>query len=170
MPDILETQRLANDMSGSVLAKTSVVRPHRPLADKTPFVNHTQSVVDTPALDDKALELNHIIPAMHDQQPTSDSGSRFSSIRATKSLVPLQTPANQGNYWDASDGDIVIPEMEQVLEVEEEFDDLEEIEYMPPNTLGRTFLDFSICKTNLKNPKTCHIAHHSISISQTMSS
>jgi len=164
MGGILETQRLAKDMSSSVLAKTSVhpvVRPHRPLADKTPFVNRTQNVVYTPALDDKDLKLNHIDPAMHDQQPTSDLGLRSAQqlsstrrhCRATKSSVPLQTPANQGNHWDASDGDIVVPEMEQVLEVEEEFDDSEEVEYMPPNTLGKTFLNSSICgETDSKNP------------------
>ena len=163
MRSILETKRLAKDMSSSVLAKTSVhpaVRPHRPLADKTPFVNRKQNLVYTPALDDKALKLSHIDPAMHDQQPTSDSKPRSAQLsstrrhcRATKSSVPLQTPANQGNHWDASDGDIVVPEMEQVLEVEEEFDDSEEIEYMPPNTLGKTFLDSSICgETDLKNP------------------
>jgi hypothetical protein len=36
-----------------------------------------------------------------------------------------------------SDTDIVIPEMEQVLEIEAELDYLDEIEYMPPNTLGK---------------------------------
>ncbi|KAF5348144.1 hypothetical protein D9756_010788 [Leucocoprinus leucothites] len=144
-PKTAQPQRLLKDGPGSTSAKAPIhliTRSNKPLADKTPFANRTLNIYHTPAPDHKPPKLNLLAPVVHDQHTTPDSGpgsARASSTRrhsrAPKPSVAFQTPANQGNHWDVSDGDIVVPEMEQVLEIEEEFDDSEEIEYMPPNTL-----------------------------------
>lgn len=58
-------------------------------------------------------------------------------IRAPRSASKsFETPVNQGNHWDISDGSIVLPET-QVQESTEETDDVDEIEYMAPNNLGQ---------------------------------
>lgn len=142
-----ELQRAMKDAPGSVSFKDPihlVTRPNRPLADKTPFANRTLNFQHTPAPAHKLLKSDPLPPILKDQNATPDSVSvsaRASSTRkhsrVPKASVVFQTPANKGNHWDVSDGDIVIPEMEQVLELEEKFDDSEEVEYLPPNTLGK---------------------------------
>lgn len=159
-PKTAQPQRLLKDGPGSTSAKAPIhliTRSNKPLADKTPFANRTLNIYHTPAPDHKPPKLNLLAPVVHDQHTTPDSGpgsARASSTRrhsrAPKPSVAFQTPANQGNHWDVSDGEIVVPEMEQVLEIEEEFDDSEEIEYMPPNTLGKAPLHFFA--TSLTSP------------------
>ncbi|KAJ3573158.1 hypothetical protein NP233_g2612 [Leucocoprinus birnbaumii] len=144
-PRSAQLQRAMKDAPGSVSFKDPihlVTRPNRPLADKTPFANRTLNFQHTPAPAHKLLKSDPLPPILKDQNATPDSVSvsaRASSTRkhsrVPKASVVFQTPANKGNHWDVSDGDIVIPEMEQVLELEEKFDDSEEVEYLPPNTL-----------------------------------
>ncbi|PBK89565.1 hypothetical protein ARMGADRAFT_935461 [Armillaria gallica] len=103
--------------------KLTTQAPSRPLVDKTPFPNRTGVQFQTP------YAFNFASP---------DSVLRPSSLRrhvraprsATKSF---ETPVNTGNPWqcDVSIGSPEIVVQQLVLE-----DDLDEIEYMPPNTLG----------------------------------
>ena len=71
-----------------------------------------------------------------------DGNARPSSTRKNarprSSLTKaFQTPANRGDWWNVPEDDLMSPE-NSVQEVEEEelFDYDEEVEYMPPNTLG----------------------------------
>ncbi|KAK0475801.1 hypothetical protein IW261DRAFT_458709 [Armillaria novae-zelandiae] len=99
----------------------------RPLVDKTPFPNRTGVQFQTP------YAFNFASP---------DSVLRPSSLRrhvrvprsATKSF---ETPVNTGNPWncDVSIGSPEIVVKQLVLE-----DDLDEIEYMPPNTLDSPYV------------------------------
>ncbi|KAK0475623.1 hypothetical protein EDD18DRAFT_1089808 [Armillaria luteobubalina] len=107
----------------------------RPLVDKTPFPNRTGVQFQTP------YTFNFASP---------DSVLRPSSLRrhvrvprsATKSF---ETPVNTGNPWhcDVSIGSPEIVVKQLVLE-----DDLDEIEYMPPNTLG-SFASVPYCPTHV---------------------
>jgi hypothetical protein len=144
------------DVPGPTSTKGSIrliTRPNKPLTDKTPFANRVLNVYDTPVPLPKSLQFNSIIQSTNEQQavtPDSASGSaRASSTRrhsrAPKANVSLQTPINKGNHWDVSDGDIVVPEMDQVLETEEELNDSDEIEYMPPNTLSKSHFFVTHC-------------------------
>ncbi|KAK0216849.1 hypothetical protein IW262DRAFT_150857 [Armillaria fumosa] len=99
----------------------------RPLGDKTPFPNRTGVQFQTP------YTFNFASP---------DSVLRPSSLRrhvrvprsATKSF---ETPVNTGNPWncDVSIGSPEIVVKQLVLE-----DDLDEIEYMPPNSLDTPYV------------------------------
>lgn len=114
--------RSAKDKEGTQ-GKLTTQAPSRPLVDKTPFPNRTGVQFQTP------YTFNFASP---------DSVLRPSSLRrhvraprsATKSF---ETPVNTGNPWqcDVSIGSPEIVVQQLVLE-----DDLDEIEYMPPNTLG----------------------------------
>ncbi|KXN87697.1 hypothetical protein AN958_08266 [Leucoagaricus sp. SymC.cos] len=144
-PKTAQPQRLLKDVPGSTSKGLVplITRPSKPLTDKTPFANRILDTYKTPASDQKSFKLNVVNSVINEQlgaTPESGPGSARASSTRKHARVPkananFQTPANQGNHWDISDGDIVVPEMEQVLEIEEEFDDSEEIEYMPPNAL-----------------------------------
>ena len=77
---------------------------------------------------------------------TPDSAQRPSSTRThvkhpSSATQNFKTPMNRGNYWDVSDGDLVLPaEMEPALHdtITENVDDFDEIEFMAPNTLGKS--------------------------------
>lgn len=75
---------------------------------------------------------------------TPDSVQRPSSMRKhvkhpRSASQNFETPMNRGNHWDISDGDIVLPaDMPALQDTIIENDDLDEIEFMPPNTLGKT--------------------------------
>ncbi|KAK0440307.1 hypothetical protein EV421DRAFT_793197 [Armillaria borealis] len=107
--------------------KLTTQAPSRPLVDKTPFPNRTGVQFQTP------YTFNFASP---------DSVLRPSSLRrhvrvprsATKSF---ETPVNTGNPWncDVSIGSPEIVVQQLVLE-----DDLDEIEYMPPNTLDTPYV------------------------------
>lgn len=83
-----------------------------------------------------------------EENGTPGSGQRPSSMRKhikhpRISGKALETPTNNGNHWDVSDGDIVLEsqalQQETILEQE---DDLDEVEYGPPNTLGNNMIVF----------------------------
>ncbi|KAK0186444.1 hypothetical protein F5146DRAFT_985785 [Armillaria mellea] len=107
--------------------KLTTQAPSRPLVDKTPFPNRIGVQFQTP------YTFNLASP---------DSVLRPSSLRrhvrvprsATKSF---ETPINTGNPWncDVSIGSPEIMVQQLVLE-----DDLDEIEYMPPNTLDMPYV------------------------------
>jgi hypothetical protein len=70
---------------------------------------------------------------------TPDSVQRPSSLRKhikqPRNSGKFETPANKGNHWDISDGEIEVLETQPEVE-EDNLDDLDELEYGPPNTLG----------------------------------
>ena len=120
----------------------------RPLGDKTPFPNrtgnqHFQTPLPQPS---KFPALSLVEPdTLLRFERTPESLLRPSSlrkhVRAPRSASrSFETPPNQGNHWDISEGSIVIPESE-VQEITA-LDDHDEIEYMPPNTLGALFSHF----------------------------
>lgn len=130
----------------------------RLLADKTPLPNRIGATLfQTPfpkKQDLKSSKLAFVESDVLNQTKymkngggkTPDSVQRPSSTRkhvkhprsATQNFV---TPMNQGNHWDISDGDLVLPaDMQPSLQdtVTENDDDFDEIEFMAPNTLGKT--------------------------------
>ncbi|KAK0199738.1 hypothetical protein DFS33DRAFT_1364644 [Desarmillaria ectypa] len=110
--------------------KLTTQAPLRPLVDKTPFPNRSGVQFQTP------YAFNF------DKFSSPDSILRPSSLRrhvrvprsATKSF---ETPVNTGNPWqcDVSIGSPEIVVQQLVME-----DDLDEIEYMPPNTLDMPYV------------------------------
>lgn len=124
----------------------------RPLGDKTPFPNRigTHQQFQTP------LQQTSTFSALSFQEPdtllqfgkTPDSLLRPSSlrkhVRAPRSgSKNFETPPNNGNHWDISDSSIIVPEAQVQETTTTVEDDCDEIEYMPPNTLGMFFLSFS---------------------------
>ncbi|KAF9478354.1 hypothetical protein BDN70DRAFT_836229 [Pholiota conissans] len=108
----------------------------RPLGDKTPLPNRFGGNIlfQTPLPGmSKLSKLN--------KGGTPDSVQRPSSMRKhikqprNSGGKAFETPVNNGNPWDVSDGGIVIPEVQPETTVEDEGDDKDEIEYGPPNTL-----------------------------------
>ena len=124
----------------------------RLLADKTPLPNRIETILfQTPLPQKHNVKLSKLAFADPDALnqtksaknggKTPDSVQRPSSTRkhvkhphnATQSF---QTPMNRGNHWDISDGDIVLPADVQPASLEDTSDDLDEIEFMAPNTLS----------------------------------
>ncbi|KAK0443106.1 uncharacterized protein EV420DRAFT_1649390 [Desarmillaria tabescens] len=110
--------------------KLTTHAPSRPLVDKTPFPNRTDVQFQTP------YTFNF------DKFSSPDSILRPSSLRrhvrvprsATKSF---ETPVNTGNPWQC---DVSIGSPELVVQQLVMEDDLDEIEYMPPNTLDMPYV------------------------------
>ena len=77
---------------------------------------------------------------------TPDSAQRPSTTRKHvkhphNATQNFETPMNQGNHWDVSDSDLLLPaDMQPALQdtTTENDDDFDEIEFMAPNTLGKT--------------------------------
>ncbi len=73
---------------------------------------------------------------------TPDSAQRPSSLRKhpkhprNSGAGRFETPVNSGRHWDASDGEIVLPEVVQETDAVAEDNDTDEVEYGAPNTLG----------------------------------
>ena len=132
----------------------------RPLTDKTPFPNRIGATLfRTPfpqKQDFKSSKLVFADPDALNQTKstkngggkTPDSAQRPSSTRKHVKLPRsatqnnnFETPMNQGNHWDISDGDLVLPaDMQPALQdtiAIENNDDFDEIEFMAPNTLGK---------------------------------
>jgi hypothetical protein len=90
----------------------------------------------------KLSKLNQNRGGGESESGTPDSAQRPSSMRKhikqprNSGGKAFETPANRGNHWDVSDGDIVIPDVQPETIVEDEGDDMDEVEYGPPNTLG----------------------------------
>ena len=130
----------------------------RLLTDKTPLPNRIGATLfQTPFPQKKDLKssklafvepdaLNQTKSIKNGDGKTPDSAQRPSSTRKhvkhpRSATQNFETPMNQGNHWDVSDGDIVLPaDMQPALQdtITENDDDFDEIEFMAPNTLGKT--------------------------------
>ncbi|KAF8149410.1 hypothetical protein B0H34DRAFT_679211 [Crassisporium funariophilum] len=140
-PSSVQPQRLFKDQK-------PILATSRLLVDKTPLPNRT-FLFQTPGPQKANLKPSKL--ALVDQgvvnlttndDGTPDSVQRPSSMRKhikqpRGSIKSFETPMNQGNHWDVSDGDIVLPSDMQAVVQETilEDDDFDEIEYMAPNTL-----------------------------------
>ncbi|KAJ7131619.1 hypothetical protein C8R46DRAFT_970854 [Mycena filopes] len=123
----------------------SVREVPRPLVDKTPFPNRVAlaSKFATPLPDKQKLaqlllEANKTNALYSNSNPAPDSAARVSSARAhvraprLSANTNFETPLLNGNPWDVSEVEIVLPDtVAEVLESE----DYDEIEYMPPKSV-----------------------------------
>ncbi|PPQ71349.1 hypothetical protein CVT26_011986 [Gymnopilus dilepis] len=126
--------------------KTGLTSTTRPLAHKTPLPTGVgKALFKTPLpargklskLKDDGEQLEE------ESNITPDSSQRPSSMRIhikhrrTSGKPVLETPMNNGNHWDVSDGDIVLQDVQPTIQetTVEGGDDLDELEYGPPNTL-----------------------------------
>ncbi|KAG5643321.1 hypothetical protein DXG03_001205 [Asterophora parasitica] len=119
-------------------------RPNaRPLGDKTPFPNRARTErFETPLPKLAKFSVLSLLESVSQSNNTPDSQLRPSSarkhVRAPKSGgKSFETPLNNGNHWDVSELDIVIPEAEVQEALPE--DDYDEVEYMAPNTLDLAY-------------------------------
>jgi hypothetical protein len=129
----------------------------RLLADKTPLPNRIGAILfQTPLPQKQNLKTSKLVfvdsDALNQTKSTNNAGGktpdsvqRPSSTRKhvkhpRSATQNFETPMNRGNHWDISDGDIVLPEdMQPALQdTIIEKDDFDEIEFMAPNTLGKT--------------------------------
>ncbi|KAF8802726.1 hypothetical protein BYT27DRAFT_7145861 [Phlegmacium glaucopus] len=109
---------------------------------------------------------------------TPDSVQRPSSMRkhvkhprsaaaAAAVTQNFETPMNRGNHWDVSDGDIVLlADMQAAAALQdtitENGDDLDEIEFMAPNTLNLPYdppLDFELPDYKVLGKNLRRLAH-----------
>lgn len=116
------------------------------MGDKTPFPNRVgNQQFLTPLLQSAQFRAPSFLEpdTLIQFEKTPESLFRPSSLRrhvrvprsASKSF---ETPPNKGHHWDVSDASIVIAEPEVQETIVE--DDYDEVEYMPPNTLGALFI------------------------------
>ena len=131
----------------------------RLLTDKTPLPNRIGAILFQTPLPQKQnnLKSSKLVFADPDainqtksftknaNSNTPDSVQRPSSTRKhvkhPRSVTQnFETPMNRGNHWDISDDDIVLPaDMQPALQdTVIEKDDFDEIEFMAPNTLGKS--------------------------------
>ncbi|KAJ7162290.1 hypothetical protein C8R46DRAFT_904397 [Mycena filopes] len=123
----------------------------RPLGDRTPFPNRDAAFA-TPLPGESKLAKLVLIDSTRPNAPypagtTPPSALRPSSARKhiraprTSSRFKFETPVTRGNHWDVSELDLLVPpgDESQLLattlpgaEADEEFEDYDEIEYMPP--------------------------------------
>ncbi|KAJ7502577.1 hypothetical protein B0H11DRAFT_2188378 [Mycena galericulata] len=173
-PHSVQPQKSAKD----TFSKNPTRLVTRPLVDKTPFPNRDavskfntplpggQKIAKLVLLDaNKPASASHLHP-----NDTPDSVARPSSARkhvraprgsASKNLN-FQTPLVNGNPWDVSELDIVIPAAEEPPAVLEPKDDYDEIEYMPPNSLDTSYtppFDFSIPDYKAVGARLLDLAH-----------
>ncbi|KAF9526855.1 hypothetical protein CPB83DRAFT_895707 [Crepidotus variabilis] len=142
-PSSVQPQRLFKDQK--IVLGTNT----RPLGDKTPLPNRVgRTLFQTPLPQKSKLSKLSIIEAAQ-QEAESDADQPPGSMQRPSSLrthlkhprisnpKDFQTPMNKGNHWDISDGDIVVPDAETLLQepIVEDEDDFDELEYGPPNTL-----------------------------------
>ena len=113
----------------------------RALVDKTPLPNRVgNQQFQTPLLLSSKFQMHPLLEpsTLLQFDNMGDAVLRPSSTRkhirvprsASKSF---ETPLNSSNHWDVSEVSIVVPEPQAETVVEDDYD---EIEYMPPNTLG----------------------------------
>jgi hypothetical protein len=119
---------------GSSKLKTVVRTGGRPLVDKTPFPNRNANVQLESPSGGKLGKLDF-------GGSTPDSALRPSSLRRN-SRAPrgslgraFETPINTGDHWNSVDDSISLQHDTEPI-AEDVFDDTEEVEYGPPNTLG----------------------------------
>lgn len=157
--DFIEPQRLFKDQK--------LVLGTRPLGDKTPLPNRFgANLFQTPLPQKSKLSKLTIVEAAQQEKDGGDeppgSIQRPSSLRThIKHPKSFQTPVNSGHHWDVSDGDIVVPEVETQQEEAEPEDDLDEIEYCPPNTLGKFPISMNTYWVTLNSRQISHTNHHS---------
>jgi hypothetical protein len=128
--------------------KTVLSTITRPLGDKTPLPNRLANTLFQTPLPriNKPSKLND--DGGKEEGGTPDSIQRPSSMRKhlkqpRNSGKKFETPVNNGNHWDVSDGDIVLLDAQAVPEpIVEGEDDLDEVEYGAPNTLGMSLHKF----------------------------
>lgn len=110
----------------------------RPLGDKTPLPNrfgHALFQTPLPGLS----KLGSGVEAGNTPDSLQRPSSMRKHIKQPRNSVGkvFETPVNNGNHWDTSDGDIVLAAAQQPETiVEDAGDDMDEVEYGPPNTLG----------------------------------
>ncbi|KAF8634304.1 hypothetical protein AX17_004256 [Amanita inopinata Kibby_2008] len=129
------------------LAHRSTTRPIiRPLGDKTPFPNRINNAAQETALKSDLQRLPKLLeslyPSLSNQEQTPELSRRPSSTRknarAPRSTNRnFETPINNGNPWDVSDGSIELGGAQTLEQPEHDTEagDLDDLEYMPPNTL-----------------------------------
>lgn len=133
----------------------------RPLGDKTPFPNRASKAAAVLDMEMQKGELQQKLPKLLESlypslsnQEALDFSPRPSSTRKSARTPSsanrkFQTPLVNGNPWDVSDGSIELGDVQvQDVQQDAEVDDLDEIEYMPPNMLG-TFLSFLYTLTHV---------------------
>jgi hypothetical protein len=142
---------IEKDQAGKpAIVTTRIVRP---LGDKTPFPNRVgNQQLQTPLQQSSKIRVQSFLEpqSLLHFEKTPESLHRPSSLRkhvrvprsASKSF---ETPPNQGHHWDISDASIVIPESQVQETVAEPENDYDEIEYMPPNTLGASIFLNRVC-------------------------
>ncbi|KAF5312140.1 hypothetical protein D9619_002605 [Psilocybe cf. subviscida] len=119
-----------------------ILTTKRALGDKTPlpnrFGNNVFLQTPLPGLSKMNKLTQDAGRATEFGGGTPDSVQRPSSLRKhikqPRNSGKFETPANKGNHWDISDGDIEVLETQPEVE-EDSLDDLDELEYGPPNTL-----------------------------------
>ena len=153
----------------------------RPLGDKTPFPNRARKASTGQDMDMQKGELQQklpkllesLYPSLSSRGETLDLSPRPSSTRKSARTPSsanrkFQTPLVNGNPWDVSEGSIELGDVQlQDAQQDAEVEDLDEIEYMPPNTLG-TFSLFLVYILKLILLQTCHTSRLLISNFQIM--
>ncbi|KAF8344579.1 hypothetical protein F5887DRAFT_1134591 [Amanita rubescens] len=139
---------LTGDVGGGKPVILNTRPAARPLGDKTPFPNRASKAG---AAQDTGMQkgelhqklpklLDSLYPSLSNQEGAPEFSPRPSSTRKSaraprSASKNFQTPLVNGNPWDVSDGSIELGDV-QVQDVQgAEMEDLDEIEYMPPNTL-----------------------------------
>jgi len=150
----------------------------RLLADKTPLPNRIEAILfQTPLPQKHNVKLSKLAFAdsdalnqtksMKNGGRTPDSVQRPSSTRKHvkhphSATQNFETPMNRGNHWDISDGDIVLPADVQPVPLEDTSDDLDEIEFMAPNTLNLPYdppVDFELPDYKVLGKNLRHLAY-----------
>ncbi|KAJ6526946.1 hypothetical protein DFH09DRAFT_1187181 [Mycena vulgaris] len=169
-PNSVQPQRASKDAFPS---KKPVRLETRPLVDKTPFPNRdAPHKFNTPLPGEqkiaKLVLLDTNRPNLLHPNDTPDSVARPSStrkhVRVPRSASKnFETPLTNGNHWDVSELEIVVPAVEELeAPVAVESDDYDEIEYMPPNTLETPYtppFDFDLPNYAAVGAGLLHLAH-----------
>ncbi|KAJ7122000.1 hypothetical protein C8R43DRAFT_959362 [Mycena crocata] len=117
----------------------------RPLEDKTPFPNRkfNTPVPDNQKLAKLVLEANKTNTLSSNPPDVPGSVARVSSSRAharaprLSANIDFVTPLNNGKHWDVSEGEVSVPEVVSPHLGSLELEDFDEIEYMPPKSVGK---------------------------------
>ncbi|KAF6749626.1 hypothetical protein DFP72DRAFT_913125 [Ephemerocybe angulata] len=141
-PGSVQPNRLLKEVLATQ-GKAGTSTRQKPLGDKTPFPNRQIHNAENPNGNNGDFVK---IPKLVFAETTTQKGGATpemqrpsSSRRHSRGLMrsagknSFQTPANNGRHWDVGDIDIASPEVQVQDAIPE--DDLDEIEFMPPNTL-----------------------------------
>ncbi|KAJ7213151.1 hypothetical protein GGX14DRAFT_620339, partial [Mycena pura] len=171
-PHASEPQKITKDVLPS---KNPTRLLSRPLGDKTPFPN--RDALDkfiTPLPGGEKLAKLVLIDTNRPKgatlpHPTNtpDSVARPSSarkhIRAPRisaGNTNFVTPVNNGNHWDITELDIVVPSVEELpAPAAPESDDYDEIEYMPPKISYVPPFDYNLPNYSEAGAALLRLAH-----------